>query len=135
MKTLVKIKHLSKCSKIIEGEIIMFKKLFNKEDGFTLVELLVTIAILAVLFGITTLTLSGVGANAKNTVCLSEVAVVQSAMDIYLAADATNTIAVSGAAATISEAATGFQQYLRGTTKGLYTWAAGGDSLLQTSCP
>ena len=46
----------------------MFKKLFTKEDGFTLVELLVTIAILAVLFGITTLTLSGVGANAQSTV-------------------------------------------------------------------
>ena len=44
----------------------MFKKLFTKEDGFTLVELLVTIAILAVLFGITTLTLSGVGANAQS---------------------------------------------------------------------
>ncbi|MCD6424334.1 MAG: prepilin-type N-terminal cleavage/methylation domain-containing protein [Anaerolineales bacterium] len=113
----------------------MFKKLFYKEDGFTLVELLVTIAIMAVLFGIVTLTLSGVGSNAKTTVCNAEVAVVQSAMDIYLAADATHTIAASATPGTITEAATGFQQYLRGTTKGLYTWLAGGDSLVQTSCP
>jgi len=113
----------------------MFKNLFTKEDGFTLVELLVTIAILAVLFGITTLTLSGVGANAKTTVCAAEVAIVQSAMDIYLAEDASNTIAANATAAVIAPAATGFQQYLRSTTNGLYTWGLDGASLVQTSCP
>ena len=59
----------------------MFKNFHETEGGFTLVELLVTIAILAVLFGIVTLTLSGVGANAQTTVCAAEVAVVQSAVD------------------------------------------------------
>jgi len=77
----------------------------------------------------------GVGSDAKDTVCAAEVAVVQSAMDIYLAADALNTIGASATPGTITEAATGFQQYLRGTTKGLYTWLASGDSLVQTSCP
>ncbi len=65
----------------------MFSKLFKSEGGFTLVELLVTIAILGVLFGIVTLTLSGVGTNAEATVKIAECAVVQSAADIWLAAN------------------------------------------------
>ena len=114
----------------------MFKKLFYKEDGFTLVELLVTIAILAVLFGITTLTLSGVGANAKTEVCKAEKSVVQSAIDIYLAADAatvteeTTALGVQITANPLGE----FEQYLRGTTKGFYTWASDGSVLVQVSC-
>ncbi len=68
----------------------MFRKFFEAEEGFTLVELLVTIAILAVLFGIVTLTLSGVGDNAEDAVTIAECAVVQSAMDIWLAADTGN---------------------------------------------
>ena len=63
----------------------MFRKIFESEEGFTLIELLVTIAILAVLFGIVTLTLSGVGADAEDAVIVAECAVVQSAVDIYMA--------------------------------------------------
>ncbi len=64
----------------------MFKKLFTQEEGFTLVELLVTIAIVSILFGITTLTLSGVATKAQEDMCANEVYVVQSAIDIYQAA-------------------------------------------------
>jgi len=114
----------------------MFKKLFYKEDGFTLVELLVTIAILAVLFGITTLTLSGVGTNAASTVCAAEVAVVQSAMDIYLATTAGNSIAAQTPAAKITAGGTtGFEQYLRSNTKGSYVWTLDGGGLTQSLCP
>jgi MSHA pilin protein MshA len=70
----------------------MFKRFFEAEDGFTLVELLVTIAILAVLFGIVTLTLSGVGSDAEDAVMAAECAVVQSAADIWLASDTAHTI-------------------------------------------
>jgi len=110
----------------------MFKKLFYKEDGFTLVELLVTIAILAVLFGITTLTLGGVGANAQTTVCAAEVAVVQSAIDIYLAAD--GAITLSSTPATISPSDGEFAKYLRSETLGLYSWTAAG-VLTAGTCP
>ena len=113
----------------------MFSKLFKSEEGFTLVELLVTIAILGVLFGIVSLTLAGVGGDAQTTVCAAEIAVVQSAMDIYLAETAGNTIAAGSPAAQISEAATGFQQYLRGTTLATYTWDLDGDNLTQVACP
>ncbi len=63
----------------------MFTKLFKSEGGFTLVELLVTISILGVLFGIVTLTLSGVGSDAQDSVCASETHLVQSALDVWMA--------------------------------------------------
>jgi prepilin-type N-terminal cleavage/methylation domain-containing protein len=106
-----------------------------EEEGFTLVELLVTLAILAVLFGITTLTLSGVGSDAQTTVCDAETAIVQSAMDIYLAADGSNTIAAQGSAAVISAGGGGFTDYLRRDTLGTYSWDADGDNLAQGTCP
>ncbi|NQS92244.1 MAG: prepilin-type N-terminal cleavage/methylation domain-containing protein [Chloroflexi bacterium] len=112
----------------------MFKKLFHKEDGFTLVELLVTIAILAVLFGITTLTLSGIGTNASSTVNAAEKAVVNSAMDIYLAVAAGNSFIANGTSAVITAGGTSFGQYLRTDTKCSYTWAANGPVLVQV-CP
>lgn len=113
----------------------MLKKLFRGEEGFTLIELLVTIAILGVLFGITSLTLSGVGSNAQTAVCSAETTVVQSAMDIYLAVDPSNTIAAQAVGAVITAGGGGFTDYLRRDTTGEYTWALDGDSLTQTTCP
>ena len=102
----------------------MFNKLFKAEGGFTLVELLVTIAILGVLFGIVTLTLSGVGDDAQQAVCDTETFLVQSAIDVYLAADTTNTVADLAPAAKITGTAPpvdAYTNYLRGTTTGTYT--------------
>ena len=108
----------------------MFRKVFEAEEGFTLVELLVTIAILAVLFGIVTLTLSGVGSDAEAAVQVAECAVVQSAADIYLAADTSHTITarVSGSAAVIAAGEAGFADaYIRDLpTSYTYYWDADG---------
>jgi prepilin-type N-terminal cleavage/methylation domain-containing protein len=112
----------------------MFSKLIKSEGGFTLVELLVTIAILGVLFGIVTLTLSGVGSNAEDTVKVAECAVVQSAADIYLAEDTSNTITARGAAAVIAaaDADAEFKIYLRDLpTSYTYSWTAAGE----VTCP
>ena len=117
----------------------MFKKLFYKEDGFTLVELLVTIAIVSILFGITTLSLSGIASQAQAEMCDNEVYIVQSAIDIWNAANPGSTIAASvGAGAPIAPAGLTFTNYLKTTTIGSYTWLVGGDTLAQISaapCP
>jgi len=109
----------------------MFNKLFKAEGGFTLIELLVTIAILGVLFGIVTLTLSGVGANAEDTVKVAECGVVQSAADIWLAADTGNSITAraAGAVAIIKSGEAKFaDSYLRDLpTEYEYYWTATGD--------
>ncbi len=115
----------------------MFKKLFYKEDGFTLVELLVTIAIVSILFGITTLTLSGISEKAQTDMCLNEVYVVQSAMDIWNAANPGTPIVPETTATTIgpSQAGAVFSAYLKSTTIGSYTWTADTATLDTTIAP
>ena len=107
----------------------MFNKLFKAEGGFTLVELLVTIAILGVLFGIVTLTLSGVGPDAEATVKVAECGVVKSAADIWLAVDTSNEIVARDKPAIINYDDAKFaNEYLRDLpTEYEYSWTANGD--------
>ena len=105
----------------------------KQENGFTLVELLVTLAVLALLFGIVTLTLTGLGAEAQTDACSAEYHVVQSAIEIYQAENPDATL-IPGANTTISSGDGQFADYLRGTTEGLYSWTEEG-ILTAGSCP
>jgi prepilin-type N-terminal cleavage/methylation domain-containing protein len=121
---------------MLKGDCEM-KKLMHEEGGFTLVELLVTIAILGVLFGIVTLSLGGLTTDAQANSCTAELAVVQSAADIYLAVDLTNTIAgrAVGAEDVIDTGDAEFDTYLRSLpTYADYWWTTAGD-VTQTDCP
>jgi prepilin-type N-terminal cleavage/methylation domain-containing protein len=125
----------------------MMKKLFKAEGGFTLVELLVTIAILAVLFGVVTLSLGGIGSDAESTVNNAELGVVQSAIDIYLAEYNTDTVNAfddgSGAPACLDSdpelgtqdgSAVNLSRYLRDVDSNCkYEWGADG-AVSQGTC-
>ncbi len=113
-------------------------KRMNEEGGFTLIELLVTIAILGVLFGIVTLTLGGLSTNATANSCAAELAVVQSAVDIHMAASLISALPGGDqvAAAVIASGDTAWgDAYLRSMpTLGTYTVVASG-ATTQNSCP
>jgi competence protein ComGC len=117
----------------------MIKRLMVEEEGFTLVELLVTIAILSVLFGIVTLTLGSLGDNAETVSCDAELAVVQSAVDIYMADQALDTLP-AGEQVSDSQISSGDttwgDAYLRSMpTSGDYNVAADGLVTAGTTCP
>ncbi|MFV2045380.1 MAG: type II secretion system protein, partial [Anaerolineales bacterium] len=103
------------------------------QRGFTLVELLVTIAILGTLFGIVTLALNGLTANTTTNIKKAELDQVQTAADIWLAANYPATTALTAQALT-TDKVTGtaspseFAMYLRSMpTSYCYSWTTVGD--------
>ena len=112
----------------------MLRKLRKGQRGFTLVELLVTIAILGTLFGIVTLALNGLTTSTTANVKAAELDMVQTAVDIYLADNYPGTTAIPvRVVASIAVVATGdadapFEIYLRSKpTLYTYYWNTAGD--------
>lgn len=104
----------------------MFRKLRKGQRGFTLVELLVTIAILGTLFGIVTLALNGITTSSTTALKAAELAEVQSAADIYMADNYPTTITERTVAAAITSASTDvdFDGFLRlGSSGSSYTYS------------
>ena len=114
----------------------MLVKLRKGQRGFTLVELLVTIAILGTLFGIVTLALNGLTASTTANVKAAEFDQVQTAVDIYLADLYPGTTAIPvrivGSIAVIDASDISgdapFATFLRSLpTLYTYHWTTGGD--------
>ena len=110
----------------------MLRRLRKGEGGFTLVELLVTIAILGTLFGLVTLALNGLAADTTTATRAAELDQVQTAVDIYLADNypTTTTITGRGSAALITSTDTDvdFIGFLRSLpTVYSYSWDTDGN--------
>lgn len=114
------------------------KRVVQQDEGFTLIEVIVSLGILAVLFGITTLALSScaLATDAEGTVNLAEYGIVQSAVDIYMADQQVSTIPSRGSPDEIEpgDPDAPFQDHLRDLpTKCRYSWSATG-AIRQAFC-
>ncbi len=101
------------------------------EGGFTLVELLVVVAILAVLVAIVMANFTGLLSGSQSTAADTELNILQTAVDVKMADQNLSTVtAIATATSDMTSAAGGFAlypTYMRGqTTKGTYTLAADG---------
>ncbi len=101
------------------------------EGGFTLVELLVVVAILAVLVAIVMANFSGLLSGSQTTAASAELNIVQTAVDVKMANESLNgsEAELDVAVATNDMTSSGFDlypQYMRGqTSKGTYTMLNG----------
>jgi prepilin-type N-terminal cleavage/methylation domain-containing protein len=103
----------------------MLKKL-NSEQGFTLTELLIVVAILGILVAVVLPNFVGLLGTSKSSAASAELRILQTAVDAKLAAtQSSTTAAITTATSDMSTAAGGFSlapTYMRSTaTNGTYT--------------
>jgi prepilin-type N-terminal cleavage/methylation domain-containing protein len=103
----------------------MLKRL-HSEQGFTLTELLIVVAILGILVAVVLPNFTGILGNAQSNSGAAELNIVQTAVDAKMAAEnLSTTSAVTSATTNMTTAAGGFgltPTYMRSTaTKGTYT--------------
>jgi prepilin-type N-terminal cleavage/methylation domain-containing protein len=107
------------------------------EQGFTLTELLIVVAILGILVAVVLPNFTGLLGGASSNAASAELNIVQTAVDAKMAATSSSTVTAVGVA-TNDMTATGFDlhpQYMRSTTtNGTYTLAADG-TVTQASYP
>ena len=118
-------------------------KMWKGEGGFTLVELLVVVAILAVLVAVVMASFTGLLSGSKATANSAELNIMQTAVDVKMANTSMSTwvpvILVGAATDDMTNAAGGFNlypTYMRSSTSNCnYTVDENNGTVSQISCP
>jgi prepilin-type N-terminal cleavage/methylation domain-containing protein len=117
----------------------MTRFLHRNDEGYTLIELLIVIAIIAILVSIVSINFTGIMDQVNGVAIEAELQSVQLAVDRYNTWD----VGVNGSTAITSNSPASkisisggpvFAKYLSGQTKYCYTWEAAGANLANQLC-
>lgn len=108
----------------------LFKRINRESKGFTLVELLIVVAILGVLAAIVLPNITGLAGEGQTEAAKAELVTVQTAMDTMMAKNSLTSVTATSATSNMSSFPTGnalYPNYLRtATTKGTYSCSTTG---------
>ena len=119
--------NIKKGAKIMKSYL---KRIHRESKGFTLVELLIVIAILGVLTAVVLPNVTGLVGEGETEAAKAELVAVQTAMDTMMAKNSLTSVTATSATSNMSAFPSGnalYPSYLRtGTTKGTYSCSSTG---------